>query len=541
MNNLIHQIYATALDANQWPELILSLSTNNEESPPDVDSHINQAIELKEKHQVMEDKKDLVTTSLSLLPVALFAFVENNQQHCVEAINTKAESLLPELQKDLLKFCSNKLLSESEESDHVFSEHIIYDERSYFFLLLKLDPSRVAKGNPVILVSLSNQYLFNDSELFELWNFSPKETAICKLLLEGESIQSISLKNSRSIHTIRSQVKAIFQKSGCNSQISLIRRFYNSPLSIQALDSNESESSSNELVTRKMTLKDGRTLAWSEQGDPNGTPVLMCHSMHQSRLLRHPDESFTVDQKIRMITPDRPGYGASDKNKTSAIIHWSEDVKELLTHLKIDSISLVGLGLGTHFALLVAEALDERIKRTICVGLSHFIKPAIGCNFPSSVAQAACLLTKISPKLVLKVFKLMGRDMFLKEPASIISSFYRYPSSNDQKAFNNKRFQQLFIKDFSECNRQGFGEATVNELHYLLNQKRVISPESIKTPVECWYAKNCENPNQQEIESLVKELPEGVSQCIDTEDAFIIYHEWQNYIYRAAFGKTRPE
>jgi len=189
---------------------------------------------------------------------------------------------------------------------------------------------------------------------------------------------------------------------------------------------------------------------------------------------------------------------------------------------------------------MAAEQLGSVIERTICVGLTHFIRPKIDCNFPTTVSQAACLLTKRSPKLVLKLFKLMGRDIFLKDPVSILTNFYKYPSQRDKVILTDPVFQHLFIKDFAECNRQGFGDATVHELHSLLNMDRVIHPEAIHTEVECWYLKNCKNPNPKEINSLAKELPKGTTRCIDTEDSFIIYHEWKNYLYRAAFGKDRP-
>jgi len=542
MHQLIHKIYSTALDPNAWSDLVVMLSIDSLIDEKEVDSHLNLANNLKIKHEKMEDQKDVITASLSLLPVALFTVLENSNKNTIEAINTKAQALLPELNQDLVKFCNRKIKLDASHNKQVYSEHVIYDEQSYFFLLLKLDQqslSPTSNNPPVILVSLSNQYLFDDSELFDRWGFSPKETAICKLLLEGESIQSIADKNSRSIHTIRSQVKSIFNKSGCNSQISLIRRFYNSPLSINTLESNAVSATHSDMIHRKMRLSDGRQLSWSEQGNLNGKPVVICHSMHQSRKLRHTDTTFAIDQEIRVITPDRPGYGGSDPTASNKITSWPEDLNQLLQYIGLNKVSIIGLGLGTQFALMAAEQLGERVERTICVGLSHFIKPKIGCNFPSTVSQAACLLTKRSPKLVLKIFKLMGRDIFFKDPVSILTNFYKYPSDKDSAVLKNPEFQRLFINDFAECNRQGFGDATVHELTTLLNMERVIHPEKINTAVECWYVKNCENPNQEEIESLVKELPKGTSQCLNTENTFILYHEWQNYLYRAAFGKDR--
>jgi len=163
---------------------------------------------------------------------------------------------------------------------------------------------------------------------------------------------------------------------------------------------------------------------------------------------------------------------------------------------------------------------------------------SVGYNFPSKVSQAACILAKKSPRLSLRVFKLMGRDLFLKDPSAILENFYPYTTRNDKKALLEERFQQLLLKDFAESNRQGFGEATINELNYFLNQPRMINPSEIKTPVICRYEKNCQNPDKEQIEYFVNKLTNGSSHCIDTGDTFIIYHEWKNYLYNAAYGEV---
>ena len=56
--------------------------------------------------------------------------------------------------------------------------------------------------------------------------------------------------------------------------------------------------------------RDGRTLAFAEWGDPDGFPVFSLHGSPSSRLWRHYDESVYVDVGARLITYDRPGYGA---------------------------------------------------------------------------------------------------------------------------------------------------------------------------------------------------------------------------------------
>ena len=58
-----------------------------------------------------------------------------------------------------------------------------------------------------------------------------------------------------------------------------------------------------------MTLRDGRTLAWSEYGPPDGRPVLRFQGTPGSRYSRHPHEDSYDRFDARMILFDRPGFG----------------------------------------------------------------------------------------------------------------------------------------------------------------------------------------------------------------------------------------
>lgn len=57
-----------------------------------------------------------------------------------------------------------------------------------------------------------------------------------------------------------------------------------------------------------------RRLAYAEYGDPDGIPVLLFHGLPGSRLAWGflPDNPFPPG--LRVIAPDRPGYGRSAPN-----------------------------------------------------------------------------------------------------------------------------------------------------------------------------------------------------------------------------------
>ncbi len=99
--------------------------------------------------------------------------------------------------------------------------------------------------------------------------------------------------------------------------------------------------------TRVMELPDGRELAWLEAGRPRGRPVFAFHGTPGSRRQVSFDEKSIAAAGVRMIAPDRPGYGLSSFHPRRSLVDWAADVSALADHLKLDSFTVVGrLGRG---------------------------------------------------------------------------------------------------------------------------------------------------------------------------------------------------
>ncbi|MFN8017982.1 MAG: alpha/beta hydrolase [Acidimicrobiales bacterium] len=122
-----------------------------------------------------------------------------------------------------------------------------------------------------------------------------------------------------------------------------------------------------------MTLADGRALAWLEVGDPDGTPVVSCHGGLSSRLDVAPAHEAAERAGVRLISPDRPGIGFSDRKPDRTLLDWPDDVRELVDHLGVDRFGVLGWSLGGAYAAATAFALAER---TTTLGLVASVIPA---------------------------------------------------------------------------------------------------------------------------------------------------------------------
>jgi pimeloyl-ACP methyl ester carboxylesterase/1-acyl-sn-glycerol-3-phosphate acyltransferase len=108
----------------------------------------------------------------------------------------------------------------------------------------------------------------------------------------------------------------------------------------------------------KLTLRDGRTLAYMDRGPHDGTPVLYFHGFQGSRLETTPGlEDILVRLNIRLISPDRPGIGLSTPIHGRTVVAWSQDVAELTEHLLGPGapFSIFGFSAGATYALACGQ------------------------------------------------------------------------------------------------------------------------------------------------------------------------------------------
>jgi pimeloyl-ACP methyl ester carboxylesterase len=116
------------------------------------------------------------------------------------------------------------------------------------------------------------------------------------------------------------------------------------------------------MTARFVPLRDGRRLAYAEFGDPQGWPVLYCHGFPSSRreasLLHRGAEHLGV----RVVAPDRPGFGDSDFQPRRRINDWPADIAALADHLGLSTFALLGVSGGAPFALACAAAIPERLQ-----------------------------------------------------------------------------------------------------------------------------------------------------------------------------------
>jgi pimeloyl-ACP methyl ester carboxylesterase len=115
------------------------------------------------------------------------------------------------------------------------------------------------------------------------------------------------------------------------------------------------------MLDTSMVLRDGRTLTYTDLGDPDGLLVMYFHGAPTSRLDLVPLEEKFSSAGVRLVSPDRPGYGGSSPITRRTFLDWPGDVAELADHLGSDRFAVIGLSSGGPYVVAAATVLSDRV------------------------------------------------------------------------------------------------------------------------------------------------------------------------------------
>ena len=113
---------------------------------------------------------------------------------------------------------------------------------------------------------------------------------------------------------------------------------------------------------RILKLCDGRRVACTEYGDPSGLPVLALHGTPGSRLMFAVAHKAARERKVRLIAPERPGYGLSDYRRVESLAQIAEDLGAVADAYGLGRFAVMGVSGGAPYAVAAAEAMPDRIS-----------------------------------------------------------------------------------------------------------------------------------------------------------------------------------
>jgi pimeloyl-ACP methyl ester carboxylesterase len=138
-----------------------------------------------------------------------------------------------------------------------------------------------------------------------------------------------------------------------------------------------------ELIREGRRRVRGRWIAFAEWGDPDGAPVLAWPGGLGSRFGWGWARAEAASSGVRLVIPDRPGYGRSDACTDRSVASTATDVHEMLGRLGIRRYRVLGNSSGAPYALAMAARHAAAVER---VGVVAGVAPFAGPGWPTGMS-----------------------------------------------------------------------------------------------------------------------------------------------------------
>ncbi len=149
-------------------------------------------------------------------------------------------------------------------------------------------------------------------------------------------------------------------------------------------------------------IRDGLKLAFFDDGDPSGPPVLLIHGFASTAIANwvNPGWLKTLGEAgYRVIAIDNRGHGSSDKLYDADVYHpWimAEDAVALLDHLGIPEAHVMGYSMGARVSTFMAIAHPDRVRSLVLGGLGIGMVEGVGDWDPIADALVAPSLDDVT-------------------------------------------------------------------------------------------------------------------------------------------------
>ena len=246
--------------------------------------------------------------------------------------------------------------------------------------------------------------------------------------------------------------------------------------------------------TEVLRLADGRQLAWSEFGVPTGRALIHCHGNPSSRL-----EGLVLHNAarsgVRVIVPDRPGFGRSDPQLGRSLSDWARDIAALADHLGIHRFAISGTSSGGPHALACAAHLGDRVRVVIPVNASPEVQNPLMRDLPWRTQLL--LWFAASPTLAGVGFAAMA-----KNPRKLVEG--RLVGAEDRQFLRDEHLIDSFVATLTEGLRQGSAMAK-QEVALVFTKRWNIKWRAITQPV--YIFQGSKDPSLPFYQRVVREFP----------------------------------
>jgi pimeloyl-ACP methyl ester carboxylesterase len=255
----------------------------------------------------------------------------------------------------------------------------------------------------------------------------------------------------------------------------------------------------------RLVRPDGRTVAWSESGVENGRPVFRIPGTPGSRLsLRH-DQGPWVKRGLRVITVERPGFGASTRLPGRGFAEHADDLAAILDHLRIARLPVYGGSGGAPHILAFAGRHPERVSAcTIGGGAAPLTDEEVREQVDFNVTADG--LARQGDVDALRVVLDEARTAILADPLAGFRDIMDTAPPADQATMADPAWQAAHARAMREALAPGV-DGWVDEMLAIDGDWHDVDLAGVTSSVTWWHSTTDRNCPLSSAQRLVGRLP----------------------------------
>ncbi len=480
-------------------------------------SHFGNALKVARRLFEGEEEKDAISYLLDRLPIAVLVvdaecnILESNAQarHILVGSDVmlikdgKVSCQQASVQNELYALV-RKTSRKADIANEAAALSISADNSGKDYITVFLIPlrgSRLSDGVNNVAMFLTWpkwQSLPLPTTLGDMYGLTPAELQIASLLIRGYSVKQMAAESDVSEYTVRTQMKSVLAKTKTTRQVDLIKLLMTGPGSLlehvnagagnyRLPGVSDSASSAGEARDRRISLEDGRALSFCEYGDAHGPPLFYFHSVLGSRLEGREFHRLAKALGVRLIAPERPGFGLSDPRPERSMLDWAQDIEQLANVLGIERFAVAGYAMGGQFACALAQALPQRVERVFLISVGS--PPQSKAEFQEMIPlyRMNARLARHLPQVHRMLISIM-RKSILDDPAKFFAQLSGDLPAAERALFDDAGFVSRLHENLHEVGRQG-AHHMAWEMELWMQGKDFDAAE-VSVPVEMWHGEN---------------------------------------------------
>jgi pimeloyl-ACP methyl ester carboxylesterase len=267
-------------------------------------------------------------------------------------------------------------------------------------------------------------------------------------------------------------------------------------------------------------LSDGRTLGYAEYGDPGGVALLGLHGTPGSRFMFQVAHPVACELGVRLLAPERPGFGISTYRRDRTLANYAQDIAEFADAAGLTQFGVVGVSGGGPYAAACAALLPERVT---ALGLISPVGPLAGTEGAASIGLGHHIAFRILPRLPPLTAALFstGRIGFLHTPNVMVNFIRSRAAPSDWAILARQEVRRNLIRGVAEGCRPGIRSA-LQEMR-IFSRPWNIPFDAIKAPAFLWQGLSDRNVSVAAALRLAELVPDCRTTWIEKAGHYWIF------------------